>query len=257
METAMAPALLFAGLTGLAIGSFLGVVAHRLPRGGSIVRPRSACPACGNAISARDNVPVVSWLVLRGRCRSCSASIHARYPLTEAAVGLGFVAVAIRFEGDGAAIALGWLLVATLAAITVTDLERRIIPNRILAASALAWLAIAVPFAGGELVEGIVAALVAGGFLGAIALAYPSGMGMGDAKLCGLIGLYLGASAAVALLVALLAGSLAGGILIARHGQGARKRAIPFGPFLALGGLVGLFAGPEIIEWYRTTFLGG
>lgn len=247
----------FTGLLGLSVGSFLSVVAHRLPRGESIAGGRSACPSCGARIAAYDNVPVLSWLVLRGHCRSCGDAISARYPVLEAVTAALFVGVAVRFRHDPELIALGCLLAATLAVVTVTDLERRIIPNRVLAASALAWAALAVPFAPETVAEGLIAAVAAGGFLLLVALAYPNGMGMGDVKLVALMGLYLGSSVAVGLLAGLLTGSVAGGILIARNGSAARKRAIPFGPFLALGAVLALFAGAQIVDWYTGTFFGG
>ena len=253
----MNPSVLFIGLAGLAVGSFGSVVAYRVPRGESIVAPRSACPSCGTQIAAYDNIPVLSWLLLRGRCRACHAGISARYPLIEAAVAGLFVAVALRFLGDPAQIALGCLFCATLAIITVTDLERRIIPNAVLAAAALAWAAIAVPFAGEDVLESLIAAAAAGGLLFLIALAYPQGMGMGDVKLVAVMGLYLGSAVAVGLLGGLIAGSLVGAVMIARNGASARKQAIPFGPFLALGALVALFAGPDVVSWYTDTFFAG
>jgi len=246
--------LVFAALSGAMIGSFLTVVAHRLPRGESIVGPRSMCPTCGVQIAAHDNLPVVSWVALRGRSRCCDEPISARYPLTEATLAALFVAVVLRFRGDAGMIALGLVLVSTLVAVTLTDLERRIIPNRILAVAAVLAVVIAAVADPGSLPERLAAAAGAGGLLFLAALAYPGGMGLGDVKLAATMGLFLGVWVIPALLVALLSGSLVGIVLIARDGAAARKRAIPFGPFLALGGVVGLLAGSALIDLYPGTF---
>jgi leader peptidase (prepilin peptidase)/N-methyltransferase len=235
-------------------GSFVGVVAHRLPQGGSIVGPRSVCDSCGAQIAAYDNIPIVSWLILRGRCRDCDSGIPLRYPLVELAVGVAFAATAVVLHGDPAQLALGLLFVAMLAAITLTDIERRIIPNSILLAGAIAALLLVVATDPSSLPERSVAALAAGGLLLVIGLAYPGGMGMGDVKLAGVMGLFLGASVAPALLVGVLSGAVVGlGVMVSR-GSGARKLAVPFGPFLALGGVVALLAGAQIIDWYLATF---
>jgi leader peptidase (prepilin peptidase)/N-methyltransferase len=156
--------------------------------------------------------------------------------------------------GDGGEIALGLVFVTTLTAITLTDLERRIIPNKILLVAAVLAIAIAAIADPGSLPERALAAVGAGGLLFLAALAYPRGMGMGDVKLAAVMGLFLGRNVAAAILVALLIGSLVGLTMIARHGAKARKRAIPFGPFLALGGVVGLLAGDELVDWYLGTF---
>ena len=239
---------------GLLIGSFITVVAHRVPRGESVVGGRSHCPACGAQIAAYDNVPVLSWLALRGRARCCGASISARYPLTELSLGALYAATALILPDDAGQLALGLVFVTMLVAVTVTDLERRIIPNKILLVAAIIGVAIAALTDPGSLPERGIAAAAAGGLLFAAALAYPSGMGLGDVKLAATMGLFLGRDVAPAILVALLAGSLVGLAMIARHGAAARKRAIPFGPFLALGGVAGLFAGDELVDWYLGTF---
>jgi leader peptidase (prepilin peptidase)/N-methyltransferase len=243
---------------GLLIGSFAGVIAHRLPIGESFVTGRSRCDSCGQEVAADDNIPVVSWLLLRGRCRHCGASIPARYPLIEAGLGAAFAAVYLVLEDQGAAeVALGLVFVTTLAIITLTDLEDRIIPNTVLIAATVVGLAIVVAFLDDQLGERLIAAAAAGGGLLLVALAYPRGMGMGDVKLAGVMGLYLGSAVAPALLIGFLTGSLLGIALIARHGAEARKQAVPFGPFLALGGLIGLLAGDEMVDWYTNTFLSG
>jgi leader peptidase (prepilin peptidase)/N-methyltransferase len=241
-------------LGGLAAGSFVTVVSHRVPRGESIVGPRSRCPGCGTQIAAYDNIPVVSWLLLRGRGRCCGEPISARYPLTELGLGLAYLATVLVLWDDPAQMAMGLVLVTALLAVTITDLERRIIPNKILLVTALLGLAIAAVFDPSSLPERAVAAVAAGGLLFAAALAYPSGMGLGDVKLAAVIGLFLGRDVAPALLVALVTGSAVGLALIAREGASARKKAIPFGPFLALGALFGLLLGNQLVDWYLGTF---
>jgi len=250
----MVAAAVFLFCAGLLVGSFLTVVAHRVPRGESVVGGRSLCTSCGSQIAAYDNVPVFSWLALRGRARCCGEPISARYPLTELATALLFAAVALAFHDDPAELALGLVFVTVLVAITVTDLERRIIPNKVLLAGSVAGLAIVAATDPASLPERAVAALAAGGVLFAAALAYPSGMGLGDVKLAATMGLFLGRDVGPAMLIALLAGSLVGLAMIARHGAAARKQAIPFGPFLALGGVVALFAGEPLIDWYLGAF---
>src|SRR5215213_2388173 len=250
----MAPAAAFAFLWGLMAGSFVTVVAHRVPRGESIVAPRSRCTDCGTQIAAYDNVPLFSWLLMRGRARCCGAAISARYPLTELGLGALYVGTVLVLWDDSAEVALGLVFVTTLVAVTLTDLELRLIPNRILLVAALLGVAIAAVTDPAGLPERAAAALGAGGLLLLAALAYPSGMGLGDVKLAAVMGLYLGAEVAAGILVALLAGSLVGLAMIARHGAAARKRAIPFGPFLAFGGVVGLLAGEQMIDWYLSTF---
>jgi leader peptidase (prepilin peptidase)/N-methyltransferase len=249
-----APTTIFLFLFGLLIGSFLTVVAYRVPRGESVVGGRSHCPSCGNQIAAHDNVPVFSWLLLHGRARCCGAPISSRYPLTELAAGALYAATVLVLWEEPAQVALGLAFVTMLLAITLTDLERRIIPNKILLAGAIAGVAVATATDPGSLPERAIAAAAAGGLLFAVALAYPRGMGLGDVKLAAVMGLYLGRSVAPALLIAFAAGSLFGLALIARQGAAARKQAVPFGPFLAFGGVVGLLAGDQLIEWYLGTF---
>ena len=244
-----------AAVTGLCLGSFLNVVAYRLPAGMSVVAPRSICPHCATEISAYDNIPVISWLALRGHCRSCHSSISPRYPLTEAVTGALFVAVIVS-DRASAGTWLALIFIAALVVITRIDLEHRIIPNRILAALAAAAIVLSALLAPQQLPERVIAAAAAGGLLLAAALAYPGGMGMGDVKLAAVMGLVLGRAVAPALLVALLAGTLCGLVVIVRKGiRQGRRTAIPFGPFLALGGLVGLFAGNQLVHAYLHTFV--
>ena len=251
----MAAVAAIAFFGGLMAGSFVTVVAHRVPRGESIVGPRSRCPGCGTQIAAYDNIPVVSWALLRGQSRCCGEPISARYPLTELGLGVLYAAtVAVLWGDSGAEIALGLVFVTMLVAVTLTDLEQRIIPNKILLVSAIIGGAIAAIADPGSLPERAVAAAAAGGLLFLAALAYPRGMGLGDVKLAATMGIFLGRNVAPAILVALLAGSLVGLAMIARHGAAARKQAIPFGPFLALGGVIGLLAGDQLVDWYLSTF---
>lgn len=246
--------IVFVALIGLAIGSFLNVVIHRLPLGESLSTPRSRCTGCGTAIAAYDNVPVVSWLVLRGRCRHCGAAISARYPLIEALTGVTFAAVA-ALAGFDADLWLELPFAALMIAVAAIDLEHRIVPNRLLAPAAgwaiAGWAVVDVGF----LPEALAAGAGAFAFLLLAALAYPAGMGMGDVKLAGVMGLYLGLSVIPALLAAFLAGSIVGLAIVARDGPEARKTGVPFAPFLAFGGLVGLLAGSDLISLYADRFL--
>ncbi len=246
----MAAVVAIAFLGGLIAGSFVSAVAYRVPRGMSIAGPRSQCPSCGARIAAYDNIPVISWLLLRGRARCCGTRISPLYPLTELTVGLLFAATVLVYWADPAEAVIGLVFVAMLAAVTLTDLEQRIIPNKILLVGSILCLAIALPTDPGGVPERAVAAAGAGGLLFVAALAYPGGMGLGDVKLAAAMGLFLGRAVAPAILAALLVGSLVGLALIARHGSKARKMAIPFGPFLALGGIVGLLAGDQLIDLY-------
>ena len=242
---------LIAFALGLAAGSFATAVAYRVPRGVSLAsRSRSQCPACGTEIAARDNVPVFSWLQLRGRARCCGAPISPRYPLTELAVAALFVAATLVHRDDPAEVAIDMVFVTMLAVVTLTDLERRIIPNVVLLAGSVLCLAIAIPTDPGELPERAIAAAAAGGLLLAVVFAYPKGMGLGDVKLAAVMGLFLGRAVAPAIMIALFAGSAVGLALIARHGPNARKMAIPFGPFLALGGAVAMLVGDQLIDLY-------
>jgi leader peptidase (prepilin peptidase)/N-methyltransferase len=251
----MLPIASLAFVGGMVTGSFVGVVAHRLPQGASIVGPRSVCDSCGAQIAAYDNIPVVSWIILRGRCRTCGARIPLRYPLVELAVGAAFAATAVVLHDDPAQLALGLVFVAMLAAITLTDIEGQIIPNSILLVGAAAGLAIVAATDPSSLPERSIAALAAGGLLLAIGLAYPRGMGMGDVKLAAVMGLYLGSAVAPALMVGVLSGATVGLTLMAIRGSGARKLKVPFGPFLALGGVVALLAGDQMIDAYLNAFV--
>ena len=242
-------------LGGAIIGSFVSVVAHRLPRGEGWMTGRSRCPECGGEVSARDNVPVLSWLALRGRCRSCGKPISARYPLTEVGLGVLYAITYLVLGDDNAGeLALGLVLCTVLVAITLTDLDLRLIPNKLVLAGAIAAVAIAAISAPETLDTRAIAAAAAGGALFLIALAYPRGMGMGDVKLVAMMGLFLGRAIAPALLIGFGAGAVIGVAMMARQGGQARKQAIPFGPFLALGGAIALWFGDEIVDWYLDEF---
>lgn len=243
---------------GLIFGSFATVVAHRVPRGEPFVAGRSRCTRCGATIAAYDNIPVVSWLVLRGRCRHCTARIPARYPLTELTMAALFAATALILgTGDAGELAMGIAFCALLVVVTLTDLDRRVIPNAVLLAGAIVAVGLAAATDPGSLDGRAIAAVAAGGLLFLVALAHPRGMGMGDVKLAAVMGLYLGRSVAPALLIGFAAGALVGVVLIARRGASARKQAVPFGPFLALGGVVALWYGNAIVDWYLSTFFHG
>ena len=243
-----------AGVVGAVVGSFLNVVIHRLPRGESLVHPRSRCPACGRQIAGYDNVPIVSWLALRGRCRPCGEPISPRYPVVELFTALAFAAVVLvrGFDDD---LILELPFVAGLIALAGIDFDHKLLPNKIVYPLAAYGLIAMLLVERDDLLEHVIAGTGAFAFLLVAVIAYPRGMGMGDVKLAGVMGLYLGASVIPALLVASLSGSLAGIVILAREGAAARKKAIPFGVFLALGGMVGVLAGPELIDLYESNFL--
>jgi leader peptidase (prepilin peptidase) / N-methyltransferase len=250
----MVTSLLLLAMTGLAVGSFLNVVVHRLPAGISLVHPRSRCPKCETPVRSVDNVPVVSWLVLRGRCRGCATAISARYPLVELGTGALWLAVALAAD-DALSLVLGLLLVTALVPLTLIDLDRRLLPNRIIAPASVAAIAAGLVLEPGHVPEQLMAGAAAGGFFLLAALAYPRGMGMGDVKLAGMLGLYLGRGVAPAIFIALIAGVLVGALIIARKGAAeGRRTAVPFGPFLALGATIALFAGDAIVDGYLEQF---
>jgi leader peptidase (prepilin peptidase)/N-methyltransferase len=243
-----------AAALGAVIGSFLNVVIHRMPLRLSIVHPGSHCPSCERPIAAYDNVPVVSWLLLRGRCRRCRARISPRYPAVELLTAVAFAAV-VAVRGFDQGLVLELPFVAALIALAGIDLDHKLLPNRIVYPMAAYGLLATAVVDTGDLTEHLVAGAGAFAFLLAAVLAYPRGMGMGDVKLAGAMGLFLGLSVVPAMLVAFLSGTVVGLGIMAREGAQARKKAVPFGVFLALGGLVGVLAGPELIELYEDRFL--
>jgi leader peptidase (prepilin peptidase)/N-methyltransferase len=250
----MAAEIASAAVLGALIGSFLNVVVYRLPRGESLLTPGSHCPTCDAPVRAFDNVPVLSWLLLRGRCRSCGAPISVRYPAVELITAAGFAAVvAVRGFDEGLWLELPF--VACLIALAWVDLDHKLLPNKIVYPMAAYGLVATALVETGDLPEHVLAGAGAFLFLLLAVLAYPSGMGMGDVKLAGAMGLYLGVSVLPALLTAFLTGTVFGLGVIAREGAQARKKAVPFGVFLAIGGLIGVLAGPELIDLYESNFL--
>jgi leader peptidase (prepilin peptidase)/N-methyltransferase len=253
MTTAVAAVL--AGLLGAIVGSFLNVVAYRLPRGESLSHPPSRCPNCGQPVKPYDNVPVLSWLLLRGRCRHCQEPISPRYPIVEAGTALLCALVVIVKGADEEAI-IGIVLVLLLVPITLIDLDHHLIPNKITYPGFVLGVVLVAALTPDELVESLIASAGAGGFLFVAWFLYPRGMGMGDVKLAFVLGVYLGKAVVPAMFTAFIAGALVGGIVIARLGvKDGRKAGIPFGPWLALGGVVGLLAGDAIADWYVDTFI--
>ena len=240
---------------GLLIGSFLNVVAYRVPRGESLVKPGSHCTTCGEDVKPWDNIPVLSWVLLRGRCRGCGEKISVRYPVVEAITAVVFAAIAL-VNGVDLDLLIELPFAAMLIAVAGIDLEHRIVPNKILLPMAVWGVAATAVVDVGRLPEALAAAAAAFTFLLVVAMVHPKGMGMGDVKLVGVMGIYLGVSIAPALLLGFLSGSLVGVAIMARHGAAdGRKRGVPFAPFLALGGLVALLAGPELIDLYADNFL--
>ena len=237
----------------LALGSFLNVVAARLPEGRSLLHPPSSCVACGTEVAWRDNIPVVSYLVLRGRCRGCGEQISVRYPAVELFTAVLVAACFLRFGLSGEAF-VGAFFAAALVVLSAIDVERRILPDRIVLPSAAIVLAAHVVLAPERWLEWVLAPIGASLFLFAALLAYPKGMGMGDVKLCLLLGAALGKLVLVGLMVGMLAALVPAVVLLALHGAAARKMAIPFGPFLAFGALVALFWGEPLLDAYLRGF---
>jgi leader peptidase (prepilin peptidase) / N-methyltransferase len=235
----------------LALGSFVNVVAARVPLRRSVVSPRSACMSCGGELAWYDNLPVASYLVLRGRCRSCGARISPLYPAVELATAGLVAGCFVAFGLSGKAVVAAFAC-AVLVAISAIDLRHRIVPNRIVLPAAALVLVAQTALELGP--EWALSAVGAAGFLFVAALAYPAGMGMGDVKLALLLGALLGRVVAVGLMLGMLAALIPSVVLLARHGSAARKMGIPFAPFLAFGAIVALFAGHPLLEAYLSTF---
>jgi leader peptidase (prepilin peptidase) / N-methyltransferase len=245
---------------GLAVGSFLNVVAHRVPRGESLLRPGSRCPTCGAPVRARHNIPVGGWLLLRGRCADCRTRISPRYPIVELATGLLFAAVAYRVADLGLVAAVPAYLYFTAigVALTVIDLDVRRLPNAIVLPSypvLAVLLTIAAAWHGDwwALARAGIGAAALFGFFFAVAFAYPAGMGFGDVKLAGLVGGVLAYLSWAALAVGAFAGFLLGafvGVAIMLAGRGGRKTAVPFGPFMVAGALLALFVADPLASLY-------
>lgn len=254
METAART--VFAILFGLAAGSFVTVLVHRVPQKQSIVAPRSRCPACGTEIRARDNIPVLSYVLLLGRCRACGAQISPGYPLLELATAGLFAGAALKFESLYTAVVMA-LFFMVLLAVAVIDVSHRIVPNRIVYPALIVFaLLVAVGAAVGDqlnLATSAIGLFAYGGALLLVAIVSPGGMGMGDVKLATLIGLVIGALGlryvAVAAGLGILAGGL-GAVILLVFTRASRKQAIPFGPYLAAGAILAAFLAPPIASWY-------
>jgi leader peptidase (prepilin peptidase)/N-methyltransferase len=249
--------LLLAGALGLAIGSFLNVVIYRLPRGESLVSPPSRCPQCGYRLRWSDNIPVVSWLWLAGRCRQCRRTIPVQYPIVEA-VTAGLFVLVTALTPDGALLAARLTLTTALIALFGIDLHHQILPNVITLPGigvGLAWSLVAPP--GWR--DALIGAILGGGILYAIAWSYylvrrEEGLGMGDVKMLAMIGAFLGWQAVlVTLILATFSGALVGVGLMA-FSRGDMRLALPFGTFLALGALAAMLVGDPLVAWYAGFF---
>jgi leader peptidase (prepilin peptidase)/N-methyltransferase len=252
--------IILCGVAGLLVGSFLNVVIVRLPAEDAADRSilgRSRCPACRTPIAAYDNIPVLSWLLLRGRCRACRHRIPLRYPLVEALTALAWSAAAWA-SPSWATVVPGIVFLTLLIPLTFIDIDHQILPNRLTYPGVLMGLALSIGlgpeprFLSADLwwLEAIIACLAAGGLLLAAALAFPGGMGLGDVKLAAMMGAFLGAPVAIAMFSGFLLGLVPSVYLLARHGRAARKMKIPFGPFLAGGGVIGWFWGAPLLDLY-------
>jgi leader peptidase (prepilin peptidase)/N-methyltransferase len=251
----MAPALAPAALFGLLIGSFLNVVAWRLPRGESLVKPRSKCPGCATQLRAYDNIPVFSWLLLRGRCRGCGEKISARYPVVEAVTAALYVLVVALKWGDVLQVALGLVLVTFLVPIAVIDLDLKIIPNKLTAPAAVLAVVLGAVLEPSYLPEQLAAGAGALIFFLLPTLVHSKGMGMGDVKLVAVLGLYLGRAVAPGIFIALILGVVVGAAIIAMKGvSDGRRTKVPFGPFLAIGALIAFFVGNDLVDSYTDRF---
>ena len=252
-----------AGL-GLVVGSFVNVVIWRVPRKESLVRPRSHCPACGSGIRPRDEVPVVSWVLLHGRCRDCSARISARYPFVELLTAAVFVALALRLGDQPASIPVFWWLGAVGVALALIDLDTKKLPDVLtLPSYAVGAIGLALAALTGPghtpLIRALLGCAALYAFYFALAFAYPAGMGFGDVKLAGVLGLYLGWLGWSSVIVGAFAGFLLGGVVsigLVLAGRAGRKSAIPFGPFMLAGALTGILAGQPIADGYLHLTLG-
>lgn len=249
--------VLLVGVLGLLIGSFLNVVIWRVPRGESIVRPRSKCPGCGEPVRSKDNLPVVSWLILRGRCRDCGEPISRRYPLVEATTGLLFAALAMRLGWDTALPAFLYLG-AIGVALWMIDLDTKRLPNAIIlpayvVAPGLLAVAAVLGDDGASFLRALLGAAALYVFYFLLAFAYPAGMGFGDVKLAGVLGLYLGWLGWAELVVGGFLGFFYGGLVglaLMVAGRAGRKSQIPFGPFMLAGALTAILAGGALADLY-------
>jgi leader peptidase (prepilin peptidase)/N-methyltransferase len=253
----------FCALLGLAVGSFLNVVVHRVPRGESIVRPASACPACGDPIRPRDNVPVLGWLLLRGRCRDCREPISARYPLVEASTAVLFAVMAARFGYEHVLPAYLYLAAVCLA-LALIDIDVQRLPDVLtLPSYAVMGVFLTVAALAGDeadaLLRALVGALALGAFYFVIWLVYPAGMGFGDVKLAPVLGAALawigyGALAVGAFLGFVYGGVFGAGLILFK--DAGRKTKVPFGPFMIAGAFTAIFVGQRIADAYLDIALG-
>ena len=253
----------FCALVGLLIGSFLNVVIWRVPRGESVVSPPSACPACGTAIRPRDNVPVAGWLLLKGKCRDCAEPISARYPLVELGTGVLFAVMALRFGLDPVLPAYLYLAAVGLA-LALIDIDVKRLPDVLTLPSypvvgVLLGIAALAGSDSGDFVRAVLGGAAMFAFYFALCFAYPAGMGFGDVKLSGVLGLataWVGWGAwAVGLFGGFLFGGLWGIALILAK-RGGRKSKVPFGPFMLAGALVGVLAGQDLFDGYLSLTIG-
>jgi leader peptidase (prepilin peptidase)/N-methyltransferase len=247
--------ILAAALGGLLVGSLLNVVALRLPAGESLRRPRVRCTHCKRAPRLRQSIPVVTWLREHGGCPNCGEPIARRYVVVEALTGALFAAVVIARHGDAADVWLGLALVTFLIPLALIDFDTRTLPNKLTLPAAIVAILLGTWLDPGGETERLLAGVLAGGFFLVVALAFPTGMGIGDVKLAAVLGLFLGREVAAALLVALVAGVLVGAVIVRRKGVAeGRRTAVPFGPFLALGGAAALLFGEAMVDWYLGSF---
>lgn len=253
----------FAALVGLAVGSFLNVVIYRVPEGLSISHPPSRCPSCGHQITPRDNIPVLSWLLLRGRCRGCGTHISARYPLVELLTAVVFVALTLRF-GVSVELPAYLYLGAIGIALAFIDLDTKRLPDKLTlpayaAALVLLGIAAAVDGTWDALLRSLLAGVVLGLFYGVLWFAYPAGMGFGDVKFAGVLGIYLGwiswGTVALGGFLGFLLGGVVGAALLLTK-RATRKTGIPFGPFMILGALLAILWGQPVIDWYASIAFG-
>jgi leader peptidase (prepilin peptidase)/N-methyltransferase len=242
-----------AALLGLVIGSFLNVVVARLPERRSLWAPRSACPGCGAPLAWRDNIPLLSFALLRGRCRACAMPIAWRYPVVEAATGALFGAAGARF-GPTPDLVIAMLLLGALVAVTAIDLQHQIIPDAITLPGIATGLLASLATSRVSVLDALIGSAVGGGLFLVIIVVSGGGMGGGDMKLGAMLGAFLGWKVTLLALffAVLLGGSFA--IVLLLSGLRGRKDPVPFGPFLASGGTVGVFAGEELVAWYLSVF---
>jgi len=247
-----------AAVLGLLIGSFLNVVIYRVPAGESVVSPRSRCPRCGTELAARDNVPVLSWLFLRGRCRTCAEPISSRYPLVEAGCGVLFGLMTWRFMDSPLTIPAYLYLAAVGLALAMIDVDTKRLPDALtLPSYPVAAALLLIPAFGyhewSDFVRAVLGAVALGGFYFVVLFIYPKGMGWGDVKLAGVLGAYLGwlswGHVAVGGFLGFALGGVLGGLLML-VGRAGRKTAIPFGPFMILGTIIAVLWGQGIVDWY-------